>query len=62
MRNFFGFFFIMGIANLLYVAIKFVTSGQINGSLILGLILVAGSISGLKIIEMWERQNKHKNR
>jgi hypothetical protein len=62
MKQLFGLFLILGILNLLYVAIKFVISQQVNGTLILGLILVAGSISGLKIIEMWKRQNKHKNR
>ena len=52
--------FVLGIFNIVYAVIKLFNYSVINNSLYLGLLLVALSISGLKIIEMRERQNLHK--
>ena len=54
--------FVLGVFNILYAIIKFFNYSVINSSLYLGLILVAISFSGLKIIEMREREKMGKDK
>ena len=54
--------FVLGIFNVVYAIVKLFRYSVINNSLYLGLLIIAVSISGLKIIEMRERQNIHKNK
>lgn len=54
--------FIFGIFNVIYAVIKFFKYQSINNSLYLGLLIMAICLSGLKIMEMWERQKKHSNK
>ena len=54
--------FILGIFNVIYAVIKLFKYSVIDNSLYLGLLFVAVSISGLKIIEMRQRQKIHKKK